>query len=63
MTFVTVDGFGGGNFTPDGNLAEWIDRTLLGRFRDGASVENGVWSFAPGTDIPGFLAVLISVLR
>ncbi|MCE5227623.1 MAG: DUF5009 domain-containing protein [Porphyromonadaceae bacterium] len=47
MTFITVDGFGGGNFTPDGNLAEWIDRTLLGRFRDGVSWENGVWSFAP----------------
>lgn len=47
MTFVTMDGFGGGYFTPDGNLAEWIDRVVLGRFRDGVSWENGVWSFAP----------------
>ena len=47
MTFVSVGGFGGGNYTPDGNLAEWIDRTVLGRFRDGVSWEDGVWSFAP----------------
>ena len=47
MKRVTVDGFGGGNYTPDLNLAEWIDRTVLGRFRDGASVEDGVVQFAP----------------
>lgn len=47
MKWVTVDGFGGGNYTPDLNLAEWIDRTVLGRFRDGASVEEGVVQFAP----------------
>lgn len=47
MKWVTVDGFGGGNYTPDLNLAEWIDRTVLGRFRDGASVEDGVVQFAP----------------
>lgn len=47
MEWVTVDGFGGGNYTPDGNLAEWIDRTVLGRFRDGASVQEGVVQFAP----------------
>lgn len=46
MQFITVDGFGGGNYTPDGNLAEWIDRTVLGRFRDGARVEDGVVVFA-----------------
>ena len=38
MTFVRVDGFGGGNFTPDGNLAEYVDRVVLGRFRDGVTV-------------------------
>lgn len=38
MQFVCVDGYGGGNYTPDGNLAEWVDRTVLGRFRDGAEV-------------------------
>ena len=41
MQFITVDGYGGGNYTPDGNLAEWVDRTVLGRFRDAAVVENG----------------------
>lgn len=45
MQFITVDGYGGGNYTPEGNLAEWVDRTLLGRFRDGAVVENGVVVF------------------
>lgn len=46
MQFVTVDGYGGGNYTPDGNLAEWVDRTVLGRFRDGASVADGKVVFA-----------------
>lgn len=41
MEFITINGFGSGNYTPDGNLAEWIDREMLGRFRDGASVVNG----------------------
>ena len=47
MQFVRVDGYGGGDYTPDGNLAEWIDRTILGRFRDGATVEGGIVVFAP----------------
>ncbi len=48
MAFVTVDGFGGGNYTPSGNLAEWVDRMVLGRFRDGAGVdEMGNVVFAP----------------
>ena len=41
MEFITINGYGGGDYTPDGNLAEWIDREVLGRFRDGASVVNG----------------------
>lgn len=41
MQFVTVGNFGGGNHTPDANLAEWIDRTVLGRFRDGARLVDG----------------------
>ena len=41
MEFITINGYGGGEYTPDGNLAEWIDREVLGRFRDGASVVNG----------------------
>ena len=47
MEFVTINGYGGGNYTPDGNLAEWIDRDILGRFRDGASIMNGETIFAP----------------
>jgi predicted acyltransferase len=35
MAFVPVPGYGAGVFTPDGNLAMWIDEALLGRFRDG----------------------------
>lgn len=38
MQFITVDGYGGGNYTPQGNLTEWIDNTVLGRFRDTAQV-------------------------
>ena len=46
MEFITVGNDGGGSYTPDSNLAEWIDRTVLGRFRDGATVENGEVIFA-----------------
>ncbi len=46
MSLVSVDGYGGGDYTANGNLAEWIDRVTLGRFRDGAVVENGVVVFA-----------------
>lgn len=41
MELITIQGFGGGDYTPNGNLAEWIDREVLGRFRDGASIANG----------------------
>lgn len=41
MEWIDVHGYGDGNYTPDGNLAEYIDRMVLGRFRDGASVVNG----------------------
>ena len=47
LELVTINGYGGGNYTPDGNLAEWIDREVLGRFRDGASIMNGETVFAP----------------
>lgn len=39
MMFVEVDGYGGGNFTASENLAEWIDRVVLGHWRDGASLD------------------------
>lgn len=38
MSFVSIDGFGGGNFSASGNLAEWIDRAVLGHWRDGAGI-------------------------
>lgn len=41
MMFVRVDGFGGGDFTSQGNLSELIDRVVLGRWRDGAYIDNG----------------------
>lgn len=47
MEWIQVGNFGGGNYTPEGNLAEWIDRTVLGRFRDGASISEGQVIFAP----------------
>lgn len=37
-----------GDFTPEGNFAENVDRFVLGRFRDGVYWnEDGTWSFAP----------------
>lgn len=48
MELVSIGDYGGGNYTPEHNLAEWIDRTLLGRFRDGATVAaDGSIQFAP----------------
>lgn len=48
MQFVSIDGYGGGNYTPTGNLAEWVDRVVLGRFRDGAQVIDGQVVMASG---------------
>ncbi len=37
-----------GDFTPEGNFAEQVDRLLLGRFRDGVSYNpDGSWQFDP----------------
>lgn len=47
MEFAPFDGFGGGVYTPSGNFAEWIDRIVLGRYRDGAAIgANGEPVFA-----------------
>lgn len=35
-----------GDTTPNGNIAEIIDRALLGRFRDGVSWTDGSWTFS-----------------
>jgi predicted acyltransferase len=37
MALVPVPGHGVGVFTPDGNLAMYIDKTLLGHFQDGTT--------------------------
>ncbi len=43
MSFVKNGDWGGGQFGPDNNLAEYIDRIVLGRFRDGSTVtETGI---------------------
>lgn len=47
MELITINGYGGGNYTPNTNLAEWVDQTILGRFRDGAVLINGEVVFAP----------------
>jgi predicted acyltransferase len=48
MEFISVGGYGGGNYTPDANLAEWVDRAVLGRFRDAAKEVDGEVVFADG---------------
>ena len=41
MEWITIGGYGGGDYTPHGNLAEGIDMMVLGRFRDTAQVIDG----------------------
>ena len=41
MEWITIGGYGGGDYTPHGNLAEGIDTLLLGRFRDTAQIIDG----------------------
>ncbi len=47
MEFVSVGGYGGGDYSQSGNLAEWADRVVLGRFRDGAQVGSEGVEFCP----------------
>ncbi len=36
-----------GDYSPEGNFAEMVDKNILGRFRDGATLnDDGSWSFA-----------------
>ena len=49
MMFLSVDGFGGGDFTPRNNLCEYIDRIVLGSHRDmAATAPDGTAVFYPG---------------
>ena len=47
MEFVTINGYGGGDYTPQRNLSEYVDRVVLGRFRDCARVIDGKVVFLP----------------
>lgn len=58
MEFIQVGSYGGGNYTHEGSLAEWIDRVVLGRFRDGAVVQNGQVIFATWYDNTWILSSL-----
>ena len=46
LSFVKTGNWGGGNFGPDNNLAEYVDRVVFGRFRDWSTVtSNGTVDF------------------
>ncbi|WP_167618273.1 acyltransferase family protein [Maribellus sediminis] len=45
LSFIKVGNYGGGDFTPDHNLAEYIERLVLGRFRNGTTITDGVVDF------------------
>ena len=62
MEFISVDGCGGGNYTQNGNLAEWIDNAVLGRFRDGAKVVDGVVEFKDGYHYTWILSSLTFIV-
>ena len=62
MEFISVDGCGGGNYTQNGNLAEWIDNAVLGRFRDGAKVVDGVVVFKEGYHYTWILSSLTFIV-
>lgn len=48
MELITIDGFGGGLYGKTDNLAELIDRVVLGRYRDAATMlEDGTVAFSP----------------
>jgi len=51
MTFVPVPGFGAGVFTPEGNLAIYIDHAVFGRFDDGTQYTWLLTSLAFGATV------------
>lgn len=57
MTFIPVPGFGSGVFTPEGNLAIFVDHQVLGRFDDGTQYTWVLTSLAfAATVISGYYA-------
>lgn len=66
MMFVSVGSWGGGSFLEDSNLCEYVDRVVLGSWRDGATVNAmGQVVFADGytyTWILSSLNFIVTVL-
>ena len=66
MTFCSAEGwgmiFGNGDYAFPTNMAEYIDRVVLGRFRDGVTWEGEVWSFASWYDNTWILSSLTFVV-
>jgi len=65
MEFITIGEYGGGNYSPQRNLAEYIERIVLGRFRDCADVVDGEVVFNPAityTWVLSSLNFIVSVL-
>lgn len=66
MTFCSGEGWGGvfgdGSYAASSNMAEYIDRIVLGRFRDGVTWNGDAWSFAPGYDYTWVLSSLTFVV-
>lgn len=52
-----------GDFTSDGNLAEAIDKAVLGRFRDGVWYdEGGNWNFSPNYNYTWILTSMVFIV-
>lgn len=48
MMFIKVGAYGGGDFSSSWNLCEYVDRAVLGSFRDGVTnYDTGRWLFSP----------------
>lgn len=66
MTFCSTEGwglvFGDGSYAFPGNMAEYIDRVTLGRFRDGVTWSDGAWSFASWYDNTWILSSLTFIV-
>lgn len=54
--------YGLGSYEHTTNMAEYVDRAVLGRFRDGVSWSNGAWQFAPWYDTTWILSSLTFVV-
>lgn len=46
MEYTKAGVYGGGDYSPEHNMAEWVDRAVLGPYRNFATIENGTVHFA-----------------